>query len=118
MVVLDGEMAKPTVKPSAALEERRFQDGEAASRAQLPDMALHAERDVERMALVHTTPNMGNPGVVGARSPARGRGGVVKPKSTWLPDERLLIYGIYFITPDLLTAPRKISCLDGEFSKT
>jgi hypothetical protein len=92
------------MKPSAALEERRFQDGEAASRAQLPGVALHAERHVERMALVDTSPNMGTPAWFVRGHPRlglRGRGGVLKPKSTWWPDEGLRIYGRYLITEGL-----------------
>jgi hypothetical protein len=37
----------------------------------------------------------------------RGRGGVVKPKSTCLPDERFLIYGIYLIADSLLSSSTK-----------
>ena len=51
-------MAKPTMKPSAALEERSSQDGEAASRAKLPDVALHAERLPNPRHPLHVTMRM------------------------------------------------------------
>jgi len=76
VVVLDREMGDARVEPSEDLEERLLNARVAAARSELPNVAPHAEGDVERVADVDRAGQMRNAGSGLARTPALGPAGL------------------------------------------